>query len=199
MQKERKIKVGLTGGIGSGKSYVAKIIEKMGYPVFNSDLESKKILGNNSHLQNQISLLVGKKILDEEGKLEKQFLSEILFKNPTLRQQINELIHPMVRQKFESWLNKQDSLLIFNEAAILYETGAYKRFDSMILVCAPDSLKIERIKKRDSMQIEQVKLRMKAQWDDSKKIEFNPFIIQNDEKLPLLYQVEKTIDHLLNK
>lgn len=188
--------VGLTGGIGSGKSYVGNILQHMGYPVFQSDAIAKGILHDEIQVRDAIIHLLGEEILDNQGEIEKNKLSKILFNRKEIRLKINEIIHPLVRAKFIEWSAKQSSTLVFNEAAILYETGAFKNFDAMVLVTAPMSMRLKRIMLRDKCTEELAQARMNAQWTDDQKLAFQPHLIVNDETSPLLIQIEEVLKML---
>lgn len=196
MKFDRKLKVGLTGGIGVGKSYISKIIQKMGWPVFNSDIAAKNLMKNDKDLLVRVNQLFEIDIIGKNGQLLKQKFANELFNDNEKRKEVNALIHPIVRASFDEWTNQQSTKMVFNEAAILFETGSYKLFDKMILVCAPEKLKIQRVVNRDKISVEEVKLRMDSQWNDWKKMKLNPLVINNDESSPLLLQVEETIEKL---
>lgn len=187
--------IGLTGGIGSGKSTVAKILMAMGYPVYFSDDRAKEIVQSDLQLQKGLSELLGPELF-KNGQLDRAFMANKIFSDERLRNSVNELIHPKVRADFESWLNKQQSSLVFNEAAILFETGSYKRMDKNILVVAPEKIRLERVLKRDKVNKEEVLARMQKQWSDEQKIPLADFILYNDEVKPLLVQVEKLVEEL---
>lgn len=189
------ITIGVTGGIGSGKSYVCGIIEAMGYPVFYSDFEAKKLLTSDTELISEVKSLFGEEAY-LHNDLNKSYLASQIFSQPILREKLNALVHPKVRKAFKNFCQSSKAALCFNEAAILFETDAYKNFDHTILITAPMQLKIDRLKKRDSSSIEEIQARMKAQWSDEKKAELADFIIVNDEQQPLLKQVETIISQL---
>ena len=188
------LRIGLSGGIGSGKSTVAGILAKMGYPVFYSDHEAKRLYDENPVLQKQLVDLFGPAIY-RDGQLNKAFLAQQLFSNAELKAQVTALVHPLVRKAFEVWAQQQASDLVFNEAAILFETGAYKDFDATVLVTAPIETRIERVQKRDLISREAVLQRIANQWPDSKKMNLTTFIITNDGQ-PLLQQIEDVISKL---
>jgi dephospho-CoA kinase len=185
-------KIGLTGGIGSGKTTIARILEAMSYPVYYSDFRSKDLCDHDPGIQSQLTLLFGAKAY-EDGKLNRLFLSERIFSNPELRLKVNEIIHPVVRKDFEDWASKQTSPLIFNEAAILFETGAFKQFDAVVLVCAPISQRIERVMLRDLCNKESVEQRIQSQWSDEQKRSLTNYCIENNGIQPILIQVEEFI------
>ena len=188
------LRIGLSGGIGSGKSTVAGILAKMGYPVFYSDQEAKRLYDENPVLQKQLVDLFGPAIY-RDGQLNKAFFAQQLFSNAELKAQVTALVHPLVRKAFEVWAQQQASDLVFNEAAILFETGAYKDFDATVLVTAPIETRIERVQKRDLISREAVLQRIANQWPDSKKMNLSTYIITNDGQ-PLLQQIEDVISKL---
>ena len=190
-------RIGLTGGIGSGKSFVADLLTKMGYPVYYSDSRSKELTKSNPTIREGLIAMFGEEVFKEEG-LNTTLIAEKMFQDDALRLRINQLIHPIVRKDFEEWVSKQDKDLVFNEAAILFETGAYKTLDATILVYAPESLKIERVMRRENCSKEEVLARMNKQWSDEKKMKLTNYLIFNDEKIPLLVQIEKCITMLLD-
>jgi dephospho-CoA kinase len=190
-------RIGLTGGIGSGKSFIADLLTKMGYPVYYSDSRSKELTKSNPTIREGLIAMFGEEAFNEEG-LNTTLIAEKMFQDDALRLRINQLIHPIVRKDFEEWVSKQDKDLVFNEAAILFETGAYKTLDATILVYAPESLKIERVMRRENCSKEEVLARMNKQWSDEEKMKLTNYLILNDEKIPLLVQIEKCITMLLD-
>ena len=191
------LQIGLSGGIGSGKSTIAMVLEKMGYPVFYSDQVVKRLYDEHPMLQKHLVDLLGPEVY-RDGQLNKQFLSEQLFSNAELKAQVSALVHPIVRSTFENWAQQQTSDLVFNEAAILFETGAYRQFAATILVMAPLETRIERVQKRDSISREEVLKRIANQWTDVQKMELTPYHIVNDGR-PLLIQLEQLIAELRQK
>ncbi|MFM7007305.1 MAG: dephospho-CoA kinase [Flavobacteriales bacterium] len=187
-------RIGLTGGIGAGKSTVARVLQKMGYPVFFSDAEAKRLYDTNPLLKKELIVLFGDDVY-QSGLFQNQVLAQKLFQNPSLKQKVSQLIHPLVRQKFEQWALQQKTTLVFNEAAILFETGAYLNFDATILVLAPVELRKQRVAERDGMSIAQIEQRIANQWSDAEKIKLASFVIENDGQ-PLLSQIEKVISEL---
>jgi dephospho-CoA kinase len=180
------IKVGLTGGIGSGKSTVAKILLKLGFPVYNSDKRAKWLMNNNSILKNNISSIFGENSYIN-GVLNTNFISNIVFSDPDKIIQLNSLVHPSVSKDFDKWLKLNISHnIIFKEAAILIESGAYLKMNKIILVESRNDLKIERILKRDSTDFDSVKKRMDSQSSDSKNKNYVDYIIENNETLESL-------------
>ncbi|MBU3659450.1 MAG: dephospho-CoA kinase [Flavobacteriales bacterium] len=189
-------KIGITGGIGSGKSFIATIIERMGYPVYYSDVRSKELTNSHPIIRQGLIDLVGENVFFG-GELDKKVLATAIFSNDALRLKVNQLIHPNVRQDFEDWANAQKSNLIFNEAAILFETGAYRNFDATILVYAPEELRLQRVLKRDIITKEEVLARMNNQLKDEEKRKMTPFQILNDGESPLLIQIENILEQIV--
>ena len=190
-------RIGLTGGIGSGKSYIAEILEKMGYPVYYSDERAKVLTDTHPEIRTGLISRFGDQIYSE-GILNRKELAAHIFNSEPDRIFVNQLIHPVVRADFDRWCSAQDSSLVFNEAAILFETGAYQQFDATLLVVAPHELRMQRIVERDRCTVEQAEARIKSQWSDKQKISLATHIISNDDKSPLLSQLEEVISRLLN-
>ena len=186
---------GITGGIGSGKSFIATIIERMGYPVYYSDVRSKELTNAHPIIRQGLIDLIGENVYFG-GELDKKVLATAIFSNEEIRLKVNQLIHPIVRQDFEDWTKVQTSDLIFNEAAILFETGAYRNFDATILIYAPIELRLERILKRDIITKEEVLARMNNQMNDEEKLKMTIYSILNDGEIPLLKQLEEVIERL---
>jgi dephospho-CoA kinase len=195
----KKLKVGLTGGIGSGKSLVCSMLEKMGFAVFNSDKTAKKLIHESTELKNKIIELIGPYAYDEFGKYNTSYVSQIVFENSHKLAALNELIHPFVRREFDVFVENTDARIVFNEAAILYETGAYKSFDQMVLVTAPLETRIKRCMLRDNLTKEAIERKIQNQWSDEKKCSFLPYEIKNDGILPLLIQIEELVSFLQSK
>ena len=190
-------RIGLTGGIGSGKSFIAQIIEHMGYPVYYSDARAKELTKSNPTIKMGLISLFGKEVY-KGNQLNSELIASKIFNDDELRTTVNELIHPIVRADFENWALNQKSALVFNEAAILFETGSYRNFDATILVCAPTELKIERVMKRENCSREAVLERMSKQWSDEDKCNLADYSILNDNEIPILLQLEEIISIILN-
>ena len=189
------IKIGITGGIGSGKTFICHILEKLGYPVFYSDQEAKKLMNENLDLIIKIKELLGYGAY-LNGIINKSFIARKIFETPTLRNELNAIVHPEVYLAFEKWSKSQDSKLVFNESALLFETESYKRFDKTILITADICLKIERIKKRDLLDEIEIKHRMNSQLSDEIKLKLADFVIENNEDKLMLPQLIQFINQL---
>ena len=190
-------RIGLSGGIGSGKSYVAEILEKMGFPVYYSDARAKALTDAHPHIKSELIKRFGTSIY-EDGGLNRKALASLIFDSEENRLFVNNLIHPIVRADFDAWCAQQHSSLVFNEAAILFETGAYRQFDATVLVIAPIDIRLQRIMKRDRCTHEQAEARINSQWSDEQKIPLATYSISNDGVQPLLVQLEGIERSLLN-
>jgi len=195
------IKVGLTGGIGSGKSLIAKVFKILGIPVFEADLASRAIFAGNPQIRQIIIDLFGENLYSDK-ELNRSALAAILFKDPKALDQINKLVHPLVIEEFNQWCGQQkDSPYVIHEAAILFETGYYGLLDRNILVVSPAETRISRILKRDNTTRENILARMDNQWPDERKIPLADHIINNDDKtpvLPVILQINKNLTLLSN-
>jgi dephospho-CoA kinase len=186
--------IGLTGGIGSGKSTVAKVLEHMGYGVFYSDQVAKSLYYTHAGLKQALIDLLGEQIY-VNGRFQKERLTQMIFAQVALKDQVSLLVHPLVREAFSAWAAQQKSALVFNEAAILFETGAYKNFAANVLVLAPLETRMQRVQKRDHLSREDIMQRIENQWPDAQKQALTSFQIINDGR-PLLVQVEKIVAEL---
>lgn len=188
--------IGLTGGIGSGKTTVAKLFETMGCAVYNSDERAKELYFEPQVKQQVISLL-GKEAYVSDQEIDKNYISKKVFGDTLLLHQLNAIIHPAVKTDFEQFvaLFPQDKLII-KETALLFETGIYKDLDYNIIVTASLDVKIERVMKRSSVSKEEIEKRMHAQWTDEQKIPLANFTISNDPSNALIPQVLQIINKL---
>lgn len=189
--------IGLTGGIGSGKTTVAKLFEELGVPVYNSDLKAKKLMQNSKELRTAIIDLLGKESYVLQ-KLNKKYIADKIFDDKELLQKLNAIVHPAVRQDFIKWAKKKSAPYVIQEAAILFENNSYKTFDKIILVKAPKEVRLQRVLTRDAISEKEILTRMENQWDDSKKIPLADYVIENTDLEKTKIQVEK-IHHELTK
>ena len=181
-------KIGLTGGIGAGKTYVSKIFQQMGIPIFNSDEQAKKCMVEDANLKADVQLAFGESMY-LKGVLQKDALAKIVFNNTEALAKLSALVHPIVKQKFEDWCTQQSTSLVIKEAAILFESGAHLGLDAVVCVSAPENLRIERVKKRDGSSVAQIQSRMSKQMSQAEKEELADFLIVNDQVQLLLPQV----------
>ncbi len=181
--------VGLTGGIGSGKTTVAKMFASLGISIYNSDFEAKILTNSSKIIRQQLVSLLGAETY-KDGILNRKFMAEKIFNDKKLLSQVNAIIHPKVAEHFKNWVKKQNSPYIIKEAAILYESGSDALCDFVILVTASKEVRIQRVMDRDKVSKKEVEARMKNQWSDSKKAKLADFVIQNTDILDTKKQVE---------
>ena len=184
------IKVGLTGGIGSGKTTVANIFKQLGVPIYFSDDRAKYLMLNNQFLRESLISLLGDKVIID-GLLNRSYIASKVFSNPKELIKLNALVHPFIQKDFDDWSASQCSVYVIKEAAILFETGANKLLDKVVLVESPKDLKVSRVMLRDGMKNEEVLMRMSKQWSDDQKRTYADYIIYNDEENPLINQILK--------
>jgi dephospho-CoA kinase len=182
------LKVGLTGGIGSGKTTVAGIFRRLGIPVFHADDESKKIADHHPDVRRGLINLLGKDLYSE-GKLNRTALAAAIFGNAELLEKVNSIIHPAVRQAFAEWVNRQSAPYVMQEAAILFETKGYLQMDKNILVYAPQEVRIRRVMNRNQVTREEVLQRMARQANQEELVHLADYVILNDGNTLLLPQV----------
>jgi len=189
------IRLGLTGGIGSGKSTVAKIFQGFGVPVYDSDSRAKWLMNNKHELVEGIQQLFGKEAY-LNGKLNRKHIAAVAFEDKSLLGQLNELVHPAVGKDFEDWCNFQLSRFIIKEAAILIESGAYKSCDKIIVINAPVDVRIQRVVERDNCDPNDVLKRMQHQYTDEQRSQHADYIINNYGKEHLIHQVRVIMQDL---
>lgn len=171
--------IGLTGGIGSGKSTVANYIASKGIPVYIADEEAKKIM-EREDVKQKIQNLFSESVLNPDNSLNRKKIAEFVFNNPNKLKELNDIVHPAVQLHFKNWLNEhKDSPFIIKEVAILFETGGNKQCDKVILITAPEELRIERAMKRDNLTKKDILVRIKNQISESKKKELSDFVVEN--------------------
>ena len=190
--EKKQIKVGITGAIGAGKTFVSSIFEKLGFPVFNSDIEAKKCMQSDVYLIEQIKVVFGDKVY-ENNILQKNILSEIIFNDNDKLKSLNHLIHPVVSKNFINWCGNQNSDIIIKEAAILFESGSNNILDKIICVSAKEDIRIKRVMSRDKCDKDHVLSIMSKQMTQKQKEKLSDFIITNDDKKLLLRQIVDVI------
>jgi dephospho-CoA kinase len=184
------LKIGITGGIGSGKSTVCKVFELLGIPVYYSDWEAKNIQETDVEVKTAIGKEFGKNILTTAGTIDRTRLAAIVFNDKTKLQKLNNIVHPAVAKHFDNWVtSNQTANYVLKEAAILFESGAYKTVDKIISIIAPIEMRINRIERRDNISKDLVKQRMIHQMSDEEKIKRSDFVIYNDEQQLLIEQI----------
>jgi dephospho-CoA kinase len=187
--------IGLTGGIGSGKTTVAKLFETMGCILYNSDDSAKEAYYNTVVKQKVINLL-GENAYLSTNEINKAYISNKVFSDRVLLDKLNAIIHPVVKDDFTRFQKKHSSSIIIKESALLFETGIYKELDKTILVTASIETKIQRIKKRNSFSDDEINKRINSQWTDEHKTALADFVILNDDSDALIPQVATIIHQL---
>ena len=188
--------IAITGGIGSGKSYVSALLEKAGIPVYNADNESKRLTTENAEIRCGLVNLLGEEVY-AEGVLNKQMLASYLFANAENAARVNAIIHPCVKKDFKQWMEMHaESELVALESAILYESGFDDVVDTVVVVYAPKELRLKRAMLRDAASREQIEARMNAQMDDEEKCRKADFVVYNDGTVPLEEQLTSVINQI---
>lgn len=189
--------IGLTGGIGSGKTTVAKMFQDLGVPVYIADEEAKKLNDTSKTIIKGLKKLLGGTIYSADGKLNRKKMASMIFNDAELLAKVNNLIHPEVAKHFEKWTALQTVPYVLKEAAILFESGSHKNCDKVILVTAPEEIRIKRVMNRDKVSREEVLSRMKNQWSEEEKRKLSDFIIENTDIAHTYSQVETLHMNLL--
>ena len=190
--------IGLTGGIGSGKTTVSKILVKNGIPVYDSDSNAKLIMNSSNQIKKLIINHFGK-LSYTNNKLNNKYISKIIFNNPVEMNKINSLIHPFIHDNFNKWKNNFSSKYVIFESAIIFETGSYEKFDFNIIVLSDLKKRIKRVKERDFLSEDDVLSRIKSQWIDEKKIRFADYVIKNNKSFKFLENNVLMVIDSLNK
>lgn len=193
--------VGLTGGIGSGKTTVAELFNAEGIPVYIADIEAKKLLEDSVIIKEEVIDLLGAQSYDENSKPNRPFIASKVFENDELLKKLNSIIHPRVALHFQKWKKKQTAPYVIYEAAIIFETGRQNDFDYTILVKAPKTLRIKRLMKRDHSTLKQIEARMDNQWSDKEKEKLANFTINNKDLAVVktkILQLHKILLSLIN-
>ena len=190
------IKIGITGGIGSGKSTVCKVFKVLGIPVFEADKVARQLMNSDAKVRIQLINLFGSSVYLPDQTIDRKFLSAIVFNNPSLLSGLNFIVHPVVQNAFDVWCKNQQSPYVILEAAILFESGFYKIMDKTIVVATDESERIQRVMKRDGTSEEQVRQRIRNQWTDEQRIKMADFVIGNNDNeliLPQIVEIDKKI------
>lgn len=190
--------IGLTGGIGSGKTTIAKYIASLGIPVYIADDEAKKILELPETIH-AIKQIFGIDVFDDE-KLSKDKLAKIVFNNPENLNQLNQIVHPAVKQDFNNWLERHKQFpIVVKEAAILFESGSYKDCDAIITVVAPLDIRIQRVIDRDKTNVKNVMDRIKNQWTDEMRIAKSDYVVDNVDINKAMSQIDEILKKMTNQ
>ena len=185
--------VGLTGGIGSGKSTIARLFSALGIAVYDSDTEAKKLINTSAEIKKRIVEVFGAEAY-AEGVYNRAYIADIVFRNPDKLAVLNSIVHPVLADDFNQWVALQTSPYVIKEAAILFESGSYKNCDFIITVTAPEALRISRCMSRDGSTEAQVRARMAQQWTDAQRIALSDTVIENIN----LEETEKRVRELNN-
>jgi dephospho-CoA kinase len=194
----RPLIVGITGGIGSGKSTLSNKLRAEGYQVYDSDKEAKKLQNEHPVIKEKIQHLFGGDVYTDSG-LDRKKLADIVFLNRELLNQLNQIVHPFVREDFLKWVEQRATeKILFMESAILFESGFKELVDKVILMTASEDVRIKRVVKRDGIDPDKVRARISKQLPDSEKIPFSDFIIHSDDGKPLYDKMKKILKELEN-
>ncbi|WP_282136102.1 dephospho-CoA kinase [Seonamhaeicola maritimus] len=190
--------VGLTGGIGSGKTTVAKQFKSLGVPVYIADEEAKKLMNRSKVIKRKLIQLFGEKAYVDDA-LNRPFLADIIFNDTSYLEKMNAIVHPKVAKHFERWVSKQEASYVIKEVAILFENGGHKQCDYVITVVAPKEVRVERLLLRDNTSREKIAAIMKNQWTDEEKVKLSDFVVENIELQDVENQASKIHKELLEK
>jgi dephospho-CoA kinase len=186
-------RVGITGGIGAGKSTVTQIFQSLGIPVYIADYEARKIISSNASVKKQIKALLGPEAYHKNGKPDRAYIASLIFNDKSLLAQMNKIVHPAVQLHFNRWCESfrpvQKILYVLQEAALLVETGNFKTLDALIVVTCPEEIRIKRVMERDECSRQDVLLKMKNQFSEEEKVRFADFTVINDGEHLLIPQV----------
>jgi dephospho-CoA kinase len=189
--------IGITGGIGSGKSTVCRVFQLLGAPAFEADMAAKQLYETSEEIKTGLIHLFGAGIYKANGKPDRKKLASLVFSDDIQLTKVNELVHPAVRKQFENWLKENAHFpYVIHEAAILFESGFYKMMDYTILVTAPEKQRIQRVTERDGVDAGTVKKRMKKQWPEVDKQKLADKILENDNKkliIPEIIRIDKNV------
>lgn len=192
------IKIGVTGGIGSGKTFVCNRLKEKGIPVYNCDDEAKRLMQESADIRERLCMLVGSEAY-VDGILNKSAIAEFLFASPDNGKKINGIVHPVVRQDFTDWVDKQNAPLVAQECALLYEAGFQDTVDVVIAVDAPVEIRLERAMKRDHATRQQIEGRMRQQLDAEEKNDRANYIVVNDGKRDIDQQIDNILKLIINQ
>ncbi len=189
--------LGITGGIGSGKTTVCKVFRLLGAPVFEADAVAKGLYDTNHEIRSGLIQLFGEAIYTEKGNLDRKKLASLIFNDDRHLENVNELVHPVVRKEYQKWLEEHKNVpYVVHEAAILFESGFYKMMDFTLLVTAPEVQRIRRVAARDGVSREMVIRRMEKQWSEEKKAKLAGKVLLNDNKnliLPEIINIDRNL------
>lgn len=199
-QSERPKLIGLTGGIGSGKTTVAKMIEEKGFSIYYSDVRAKELVNESEILRHEIKSFLGENAYNEDGFYDTKYVSKKVFEDKELLEKLNKTIHPAVKQDFEYWKSSQNGKIIFKETALLFELGIEKDCDASLLITAEDNIRIKRVMDRDHKTYREVEKILEKQMPEKEKIKKADFVVYNNATLEnLREQTSKILLEILEK
>lgn len=181
-------KIGVTGGIGSGKSTVCKVFEVLGIPVYYADDRARALISSDPRIRKGYKELFGEKVY-ENGQLNRKLVADKIFSNRSLLEKVNRLVHPVVREDFTQWVERREAPYVIEEAAVLLESGGQDLLDRVVVVSAPESLRVQRVAKRDGISEAKVRERIKNQWTDLQRREMADYEILADDQHLVVPQV----------
>lgn len=192
------LKIGITGGIGAGKTFVTQIFKTFGIPYYNADVEAKVLMNSNLEIRKNLIATFGEGTYGDDGNLDREYLASIVFNDKDKLDILNSIVHPIVIKHGKEWAEQQDAVYSLKEAALLFESGSYKELDYTILVTAPEELRIDRVMERDHASREEVMSRIARQMSEPDKLKLADFVIINDERQSLLSQIWKIHKKLIS-
>ncbi|WP_242205023.1 dephospho-CoA kinase [Aestuariivivens insulae] len=190
--------VGLTGGIGSGKTTVANAFKALGIPIYIADEEAKKLMNKSKVIQRKLTELFGEEAF-KNGVLNRPYIADVIFNNKSYLAQMNAIVHPRVARHFEKWVLKQTAPYVIKEVAVLFENGGYKACDLVITVTAPKDVRVARLLSRDEMTKARIEAIMNNQWDDKDRVALSNFVIENIDLEKTRAQVLKIHHKILKR
>lgn len=194
------LKVGITGGIGSGKTTACNLFAELGVPIYNADDRAKELMGENATLKKNIRQAFGWDSYDKNDQLNRAYLAKIVFNNPQQLKILNAIVHPAVFEDYEKWIKEQSEAKApysIKEAALMVESGSYEKLDKLIVVTAPIDIRLERTMKRDHMKREEVLKRMQNQLSDKARLEKADYVLKNSDNFSMEEQIADLHNELL--
>lgn len=192
--------VGITGGIGSGKSVISRIFRQLGIPVYDADAAAKDLYRRYPELLQKVKSEFGEDVIDAKGNIDRKKLATIVFQDPERLKLLNRMVHPMVRKDFKEWVAAHRAApYVMKEAAILFESGTHRDCDLVITVVASPELRLQRVRSRDQRSVAEIRKVMEQQWSDEDKSRKSDFVVRNDEDDAVLPQVLQIHDLLLKQ
>ena len=184
------LQIGITGGIGSGKSLICHIFKQLGIPVYDADYRARWLLSNNSALITSVKEAFGEHAYDKQNQIDRKFMAEQVFNQNELVNKLNQLVHPLVGLDYKKWVGQYDAPYVIKEAALLIESGGYKSLDKLITIYAPENMRIKRVAQRDPHRsLDQIKAIISNQTTEENRQELADYVIKNDENELVIPQI----------